>query len=228
MGFRRVLSRVFFGVNMEIAKYLITIVVGYLLGSLSTSIFMSRTVWGSDVRKRGSGNAGATNMARIYGVTAGVLTFVGDALKAGVAMFIGWKLLGDAGIAAGGIAALVGHCFPCLHHFHGGKGVSVGAAIGVAVDWRVFVAIACAFFVGALLTKKVSVGSICAALMLTISSLVLDIQGPKMVLCVVGMCLVVFQHRENIRRLIKGTEPDFKAAKNLPSIRKGKKKDVQI
>ena len=213
---------------MEIGKYLITIVAGYLLGSLSISIFMSRTLWGSDVRKRGSGNAGATNMARVFGFSAGILTFVGDALKAGAAMFIGSRLLGDAGIAAGGIAALVGHCFPAFHHFHGGKGVSVGAALGLGVDWRVFAAIVCAFFIGALLTKKVSVGSICAALTITVSSLVFGIHGPKLFLCVCGMCLVVFQHRENIRRLINCTEPDFKAAKNLPTIRKGKKNDVQI
>ncbi len=212
---------------MEALKYLLVVVGGYLLGSLSTAIFMSRSLLGGDVRKKGSGNAGATNMARVYGFKAGLLTLAGDVLKAAAAMLIGWLLLGDRGIAAGGIAVLLGHCFPVFHHFHGGKGVSIGAAIGLAVDWRVFLAIVCAFFVGALLTKKVSVGSISAAVMITVAALVVGVSTPKLVLCVCGMCLVVFQHRENIRRLIKGTEPDFKAAKNLPPLGKKKKDSAE-
>ncbi len=212
---------------MELLKFLFVLLGGYLLGSLSTSIFMSRTILGGDVRKKGSGNAGATNMARIYGMGAGVLTLLGDVLKAALAMWLGWKLLGDWGIAAAGLTVLLGHCFPVFHHFHGGKGVSVGAAIGLAVDWRVFLAIVCAFFIGALLTRKVSVGSICAAVSISIAAAVVGVSTPKMLLCVAGMCLVVFQHRENIRRLIRGTEPDFKAAKRLPRIRKKKEKDIQ-
>ena len=177
---------------MELLKFLFVLLGGYLLGSLSTSIFMSRTILGGDVRKKGSGNAGATNMARIYGMGAGVLTLLGDVLKAALAMWLGWKLLGDWGIAAAGFTVLLGHCFPVFHHFHGGKGVSVGAAIGLAVDWRVFLAIVCAFFIGALLTRKVSVGSICAAVSISIAAAVVGVSTPKMLLCVAGMCLVVF------------------------------------
>ena len=212
---------------MEVTKYLLTAIAGYLLGSLSISIFISRSVLGRDVRKQGSGNAGATNMARIFGLGIGILTLFGDALKAVLAMYIGEWLLGDMGIAVSGLAVLVGHCFPVFHHFHGGKGVSVGAAIGLMVDWRVLVAITCAFFIGALLSKKVSIGSVCASVAITIFALVFDVSAPKLALCIIGMCLVVFQHRENIKRVIKGTEPDFHPAKHLPSIPKRKKKDIQ-
>ena len=212
---------------MEIVKYLLLVIGGYLMGSLSIAIFMSRVMLGGDVRQKGSGNAGATNMARVYGFKAGIMTLLGDVLKAAVVMLAGWLLLGDAGIAAGGIAVMVGHCFPAFHHFHGGKGVSIGVAIGLAVDWRVFAAIACAFLIGALLTKKVSVGSISAAVTVTIASLIVGVSTPKLVLCVCGMCLVIFQHRENIRRLIKGTEPDFRVAKKMPVVRKRKTKDIQ-
>ena len=212
---------------MEIAKYLLLIVGGYLMGSVSIAIFMSRSLLGGDVRQKGSGNAGATNMARVYGFKAGIITLLGDVLKATVVMLVGRHILGDAGIAAGGLAVLVGHCFPAFHHFHGGKGVSVGVAIGLIVDWRVFIAIVCAFFIGALLTKKVSVGSVSAAVTVTVASLIVGVSTPKLILCVCGMCLVVFQHRENIRRVINGTEPDFKAAKKMPVIRKSKRKDVQ-
>ena len=116
---------------MNILKYLLVIVVGYLLGSLSISVILSRNVMGSDVRSHGSGNAGATNMARVFGMKAGVMTLAGDMLKALIAMWLGKLLLGDIGLAVSGIACIVGHCFPVFHDFKGGKGISVGAAIGI-------------------------------------------------------------------------------------------------
>lgn len=198
---------------MVIGKYLLTVVLGYLLGSLSSSILLSRGALGGDVRTKGSGNAGATNMARVYGWGAGVLTLVCDMLKAAVSLWIGWKLLGDWGLAVGGIACMVGHCFPVFHQFKGGKGISVGAMLGLAIDWRVFVAIIVTFLIVALLTKKVSAGSIAAAAAITVSSVIFHVGTPKILLAVVAMCIAVFQHRGNIRRLIDGTEPDFKAKK---------------
>lgn len=216
---------------MEITKYLLAIIGGYLLGSLSMSILLSRSVLGGDVRKKGSGNAGATNMARVYGMKAGVLTLAGDVAKAALAMLIGWLLLGDQGLAASGIACLVGHCFPIYHNFKGGKGVSVGAAIALAVDWKVFLWVVAAFLLGALLSKKVSLGSICAAVSITIAALVFQVSTPRLILCIVGMVLVVFQHRENIKRLINGTEADFcpaKAPKKPPKRKVRKTKDIDI
>ena len=134
---------------MNILKYLLVIVVGYLLGSLSISVILSRNVMGSDVRSHGSGNAGATNMARVFGMKAGVMTLAGDMLKALIAMWLGKLLLGDIGLAVSGIACIVGHCFPVFHDFKGGKGISVGAAIGIAIDWRVFVFIVVVFLIAA-------------------------------------------------------------------------------
>ena len=198
---------------MVIGKYLLIVVLGYLFGSLSSSILLSRGALGGDVRTKGSGNAGATNMARVYGWGAGVLTLVCDMLKAAVSLWIGWKLLGDWGLAVGGIACMVGHCFPVFHQFKGGKGISVGAMLGLAIDWRVFAAIIVTFLIVALLTKKVSAGSIAAAVAITVFSVIFHVGTPKILLAVVAMCIAVFQHRGNIRRLIDGTEPDFKAKK---------------
>ena len=197
---------------MNILKFAAVIVAGYLLGSLSASIFLSRTAWGGDVRGKGSGNAGATNMARVYGLGAGFLTLGCDMLKTIAAMWFGSLLLGDVGLALGGICAMIGHCFPVFHGFKGGKGISVGAAIGLMIDWRVFVCIIATFLIVAFLTKKVSLGSICAAVAITIFSLVFHVSTPRLILAICAMCLAVFQHRGNINRLIKGTEPDFKAA----------------
>ena len=198
---------------MEIYKYILVASAGYLLGSLSMSIILSRAVLGEDVRRKGSGNAGATNMARVYGLKAGALTLGGDVLKASLSMLIGWLLLGDVGLALGGIASLVGHCFPVYYNFRGGKGVSVGAAVALAIDWRVFLSIVLVFALAAFLSTKVSLGSVCAAVAISITSLIFQVSTPKLILAVFGMLLVVFQHRENIKRLINGTEPDFKPAK---------------
>lgn len=198
---------------MEIYKYILVAFAGYMLGSLSMSIVLSRAVLGEDVRRKGSGNAGATNMARVYGLKAGVLTLGGDVLKASLSMLIGWLLLGDVGLALGGIASLVGHCFPVYYNFRGGKGVSVGAAVALAIDWRVFLSVVLVFALAAFLSKKVSLGSVCAAVTISIASLIFQVSAARLILAVFGMLLVVFQHRENIKRLINGTEPDFKPAK---------------
>ena len=197
---------------MNIGKLLIIIALGYLLGSLSSSVLLSIKAWGGDVRKKGSGNAGATNMARVYGWAAGILTLVCDMAKCALSVWIGWKLLGDWGLAAGGIAAITGHCFPIFYNFKGGKGISVGAAIGLAIDWRVFLTIIAVFLIVALLTKKVSAGSLAAAVAVVVSAFVFAVGTPKIILACYCAALAVFQHRRNIDRLAAGTEPDFVAA----------------
>ncbi len=209
---------------MEVLKYAAIAVAGYLLGSFSASIVLSRTAWGSDVRKKGSGNAGATNMARVFGLGAGFLTLGCDMLKAVLACLLGSLLFKDAGLTAGGISysdiglslggicCMIGHCFPVFHEFKGGKGISVGAALGLMIDWRVFVCIIATFLIVAFLSRKVSLGSVFASLGITVFSVVFGVGTPKLILAICAMCLAIFQHRGNIQRLIQGTEPDFKAA----------------
>lgn len=196
---------------MNVLKYILIIVGGYLLGSVSFSIILSRML-GTDVRKKGSGNAGATNMARTYGLIAGFATLAGDFLKAAIAMMVGYHLCGDWGLMAGGIACTTGHCFPIFYNFKGGKGISVGAAIGLAIDWRVFVGILIVFLIAAFLSKKVSLGSVCAAVAVVALAIVFAAPLPKLILAIYAAVLAVFQHRSNIKRLSEGTEPDFKAA----------------
>lgn len=198
---------------MEIVKYLLVALGSYLLGSVSLSIYLSKKMYGADVRSKGSGNAGATNMARVYGMMAGVLTLGADVLKAVAAMLGGYLLLGDVGLSLGGICCIVGHCFPVFHNFKGGKGVSVGGAISVMIDWRVGLLVVGLFLLMAVLSKKVSLGSICGALAAGIGTLIFGLSTPRIVLGIVAMLVVILRHTENIRRLVKGTEPDFKPAK---------------
>lgn len=198
---------------METVKYLLVALGSYLLGSVSLSIYLSKKMYGADVRSKGSGNAGATNMARVYGMMAGVLTLGADVLKAVAAMLGGYLLLGDVGLSLGGICCIVGHCFPVFHNFKGGKGVSVGGAISVMIDWRVGLLVVGLFLLMAVLSKKVSLGSICGALAAGIGPLIFGLSTPRIILGIVAMLVVILRHTENIRRLVKGTEPDFKPAK---------------
>lgn len=195
---------------MTVLKYLVITIVAYLLGSMSMSIMISNTFMHSDVRAHGSGNAGATNMARVYGLGYGVLTLLGDALKTAFAMLIGWWILGERGLCVSGCASLLGHCYPILHEFRGGKGVSAGAAIFLAIDWRVLVFALIAFVIGAFGSKKVSLGSILAAVTGFVTACILHVPIPLLILAGFTFLLVVLRHRENIARLINGTEKDFK------------------
>lgn len=195
---------------METTKNVLLFLAAYLLGSLNLSIFISREL-GSDVRRHGSGNAGATNMARIFGMGHGLLALGGDMLKAVAAMMLGLFLGGDWGLMAGGVGCLLGHCFPAFHHFKGGKGVSVGGIISLVVNWRVGAAVFATFLIAAFASKKVSLGSVLGAAAATVAALVFRVSTPRLILAAVATTLVIFQHRGNIVRLFRGTEPDFRA-----------------
>ncbi len=198
---------------MTYLYWILVPVIGYLLGSLSFSIIISCLFLGRDIRKHGSGNAGATNMTRVFGWVAGVATLAFDVLKAFAAMLIGRHFLGDAGVCLGGMAVMTGHCFPLFHHFKGGKGIATGAAVGFMIDWRVGVSIIAAFLIGALISKKVSIGSIAAALTIIPTTWIFAPKPSMIALSVFACVLAITRHSENIKRLRAGTEPDFRAGK---------------
>ena len=192
----------------------------FVVGSMSLSILASKRLFGKDIRKEGSGNAGATNMARVHGWGAGLLTLAGDALKAAACMVIGNAVAGEVGMCVGAGACMLGHCFPILHGFKGGKGIAVGGAVAFGIDWRVGVCTVGSFLLGALLSKKVSVGSLCGAVAIAASTCFLHLSTPRLILSIFCACLAISRHHANIKRLIEGTEPDFKAGK-------GKEKEIK-
>lgn len=197
---------------MLILKLLLSIVIGYLLGSTSFSIIFSKLL-GGDIRKKGSGNPGATNVARLYGIGMGLATFAGDFIKTIIAILIAEMLIGDLGVIAGGFSSLLGHCYPAFHDFKGGKGISCGAAIALMINWRIFLCLAAVFLTVAFASRKVSLGSICAAAALPVLTAVFRCGAVMTAACAVGAAFVIFRHRTNISRLIQGTEPDFRAKK---------------
>jgi len=196
---------------MDFVLYILLALGSYLIGCVSLSIILSKNVFGGDVRGMGSGNAGATNMARSFGMSAGVLTLLADALKAVIAMVVGNLLFGDLGLAIAGTCSLIGHCYPVFYGFKGGKGVSVGAAIAFAIDWKVGIFVVICFAIVAALTRRVSPSSISAAVGIVIAGLIFKVSTPELIMSIIGAILVIYRHKENIKRLIAGTEPEFKA-----------------
>ena len=188
------------------------IILGYLLGSVSVSILISKYFFHDDVRGHGSGNAGATNVARVFGLQAGFLTFLGDCLKSVLAMWLGALLAGDTGLALAGAACLIGHCFPVFFRFRGGKAVSAGAAVGLMLDWRLFLISIAVFLIVAFLFKIASVASMSAAIAQAAGAFLFTNSLLLILLAIFAAILVVFMHRSNIRRLIAGQEPKFHAA----------------
>lgn len=199
---------------MTAIRLIAATVLGYLIGSLSSAVIVSKAIGKKDIRNYGSGNAGATNMARFFGMGVGVATLLLDGLKTAAAMALGRLIGGDYGFLLAGFSCLIGHCFPVFFNFKGGKGVSVGAAMGAMLDWRVFVLIVAVFFISFALTQRVSVGSImCAVTFMPIEYLV-GIRSWEYLLfgAASGLCVIIM-HRENIKRLIRGEEKKFRPKK---------------
>ena len=190
-------------------KLLLCAIAGYLLGSISVSILVTKYIFHDDLRQQGSGNAGATNAARVYGLGAGVLTFAGDFAKSILAMLLGRGLGGMMGLAVGGAACLLGHCFPVYFKFKGGKAVSAGAAVGLMIDWRLFVILVAVFALMALLSKRASVCSMACAVVLAAGTPLFTKEPMLIALAVFTGLLVLVMHRANIRRLLRGEEPPF-------------------
>ena len=190
-------------------RILVTALACYFLGNHNGAICVSAMLH-DDVRSHGSGNAGLTNFIRNYGAGRSVLVIAIDVCKAILACALGGLMFPEYAIAGrvlGGVCVMLGHDFPALQGFRGGKGILSGWFISLMIDWRVFVLIAIVFFSAYLLTQYVSLGSVLAAATFGVG---FTIFYPHDVLVLAGgwfmSLLTIFQHRENIRRLLKGQE----------------------
>jgi glycerol-3-phosphate acyltransferase PlsY len=185
---------------------LLLIIAGYVSGSIPTGVWLARRR-GVDPRDIGSGNIGATNVARAAGKTAGFLTLAGDALKGFLPVILATKLgMDDGGRALVALAALVGHLYPCFLGFSGGKGVTVslGALLGLApLGMAIAVPI---FLLTVALTRYVSLGSILAAMATPIVLAALGYPTATTLVALVMGATIAFRHRDNIRRMRFGTE----------------------
>ena len=189
-------------------RIIATVVIGYLLGSISTGVLLSRAFSNTDIRSQGSGNAGTTNMLRVLGRKMALLTFVGDMLKGIIAVFIGkWLIGGELGGLLGVVGAVLGHYYPLYFGFKGGKGIatSFGSLLFV-FPVQALLAFA-VFLILVAVTHYVSVGSIAAAITLPLLIVITRFQEPT--LWIITVCIgvsVIWRHRANIKRLMTHTE----------------------
>jgi glycerol-3-phosphate acyltransferase PlsY len=194
----------------------VLVVAGYLAGSIPFGVVLGRTVLGVDVRKVGSGNIGATNVARAGGKGLGVLVLALDAAKAIVPILVARRLLdgaprAEAWTVAVAIAAFVGHLFPVWLKFHGGKGVATGLGIfAVLAPWAAVAGVA-AYAIAYAVTRISSVGSLAGTLVCMAGAFVTHGgSSPVSWAGLVLAALIVLRHRDNIRRLARGEEKRMK------------------
>ncbi|MBQ7591695.1 MAG: glycerol-3-phosphate acyltransferase [Clostridia bacterium] len=197
---------------------LICAAAGYFTGSISPAIIISKKLFGTDIRELGSGNAGMTNMFRTFGRSAGLLTLAGDAGKTVISVAAGYAALGYTGSWVAGLFCVLGHMFPVYYRFRGGKGVLVCGVMLLLTDPLVFVIVLAVFAAVLVGTRMVSMASVMSAL--TMPLFLYGVYavffesgasaGIRMPIAAVIAFLVVFGHRENIKRIKEGKEPKIR------------------
>ncbi len=195
-----------------IGSIVVTILAAYFLGNLNGAIIISGLLDKEDVRTRGSGNAGMTNYMRNYGLRKTGLVVLIDLGKAVLACFMGGLLLNPYGLwiegtMLAGVMVSLGHDFPALQGFRGGKGILCGLGVALVADWRIGLLILGVFLIIVILTRYVSLGSVVAAFTLGVAFTVLHPDNVRV--CVLGWVIslcAIFMHRGNIKRLFAGTE----------------------
>jgi len=203
---------------LTVLSVIVCIAVPYFLGSLNFSVILSGKLYKEDVRSKGSGNAGSTNMLRNYGKKAAGLTLLGDAFKTVVSCSFGILVYGVYGAYLAGLFCMLGHMFPAYFKFKGGKGIVCLAVMILMTDWRVFLILFLIFVVIVLGTKYVSLGSVIGAMLypIVLNRINTGTGNPVRsveVIAILVAILVVFMHRENIKRLYQGKESKLKLGK---------------
>ena len=184
----------------------------YLLGCFNGAVIVSKYILRDDVRNHGSGNAGLTNFHRTFGGGLTLVVILCDVLKAVLAVLLGSWLFGGNPLLGKYFAALfclLGHMFPCMFHFKGGKGILSGGTIALMIDWRVALVVWGGFLILVIVTRYVSLGSLWAGASFPFISWYCYPEIRIVVLAFLLGGLVVWQHRGNAQRLLHGTERKF-------------------
>lgn len=184
------------------------LILAYLLGSVSAAIIVCRLMGLPDPRTDGSGNPGTTNVLRLGGKPAALLTLTGDMLKGVIPVLVGRELgMDDMLLSAIGFAAFLGHLYPIFFRFEGGKGVATALGVLLALHWQVGLLVIALWIAGFALTRISSVGAITA---FVAAPFLANWLMPEAMLGVVGMSLLLLaRHKENIKALIEGRERKF-------------------
>ena len=189
-------------------------IAAYFCGCFNGAVIVSKYILRDDIRTHGSGNAGLTNFYRTFGGFLTLVVILTDVLKAVAALLLAGLLMGAPfGQYWAALFCLLGHMFPCMFHFKGGKGILSGGTIAIMIDWRVAVVVWGGFLLLVILTRYVSLGSLWAGASFPFISWYCYPYPAVVVLAFVIGALIVWQHRANIQRLLHGTENKFQLHK---------------
>ena len=207
--------------------YIIVAVLAYAIGSINFSVILSRKFAGFDIREKGSGNAGTTNMLRSVGKKAALITLVCDILKGLIAILIAFifskindKLDGALLVQIAALCVVIGHTFPIFFEFRGGKGVATSLGVLLLINWQI--GIICLLFALVIMavTRMVSAGSVTAAILYPILVICgvgrefFIVGGNYIIFSLLLALVVIFNHRTNIKRILSGTENKLSFKKN--------------
>ena len=202
------------------------IIISYLIGSIPTGLLLARAIGGGDIRKAGSGNIGATNVTRLFGKKLGMITLLGDVLKAAIPMLAVYWYFAHTGLAISaqevdlavslcGGAAFLGHIFPVYLKFKGGKGVATALGVFIILE-PVAVLISLFLFTGIVYVSGfVSVGSLLVSALMTLWIWLLGGSPNHVFLAFFIAVFIWLKHMDNINRLLEGTEKSWKNKKDL-------------
>ena len=222
--------------------YIIIAVIAYLIGSINFSVIISKKMAGFDVREKGSGNAGSTNVLRTVGKKAAALTLVCDILKGVVSVLIALLVGLIAGesvnsaivVEIAALAVVIGHTFPVFFGFRGGKGVATSLGVILIVNWKI--GLICLVFALSLmaLTRIVSLGSISAAVLFAVLTMFIrdsyiggiEFDFSFIIFGILLAALVIYNHRSNLKRIINGTENKLSFKKKEATVEKEVKNET--
>lgn len=199
---------------MLVFMLILTAIIAYALGGINGSIIASKYIFRRDIRDFGSGNAGLTNFYRTFGAVGAILVIAIDVLKSVIAVVAGGLLLNvveepTIGRIFACFCLMLGHAYPAYYNFKGGKGVLCAGVAALFIDWRIGLICWAVFIVVAILTRYISLSSIVCCLFLPIGVWLFKHGGIEGAVALFCALLLIFQHRDNIARLIAGKEPRF-------------------
>lgn len=198
---------------MNDTLFIFILMVIYLIAAIPTGVVIARLMGSEDVRQKGSGNIGATNVYRVAGKLAGILTLLGDTMKGFLPLLAvnTWLAPTPTQLGIACIAAILGHCYPVYLKFRGGKGVATALGIFLVLSPKAVLLALIVFILTVALTRYISLGSVLAALSAPPLILLLNHPQPIFLATLFIATLVIWRHRDNIKRLLDGEEARFKA-----------------
>lgn len=187
-------------------QYILLLVVGYFIGSIQTPILAGRIVKNIDIREHGSGNAGTTNVARVLGIKVAVVVFICDVLKGVIPFFVAQYFFNTEYALVVGLGTVLGHDFPAFMNFKGGKGVAISLGIITAYNPILGLGALVIGIIIIIITKYVSLAATTLATSVFIYEMVTFSSFVEIFVITVLFLLLIYQHRGNLKRLIKGQE----------------------